>query len=74
MQANKMPDDPAEIDISSKNESGQTIHGRYRVAAGVIHVTLSDGTSTEAPLGSEPEPTIAKIMLQELDRKRRSVS
>ena len=43
--------------------------GNYRVAAEVIHVRLSDGTSTEASVGSTPVPTLAKIILQELARK-----
>ena len=42
---------PGEIDISSTDEGGQEIRGSYRVAAGVIHVTLPDGTSTETQLG-----------------------
>jgi hypothetical protein len=63
-----------EIDISSTDEDGHAIRGSYRVAAGVIHVTLSDGTSSETQLGNTPAPTLAKIVLQELDRKRRGVS
>ena len=58
-----------EIAISGKGEDGRTIVGNYRVAAEVIHVTLSDGTSTEASVGSTPPPTLAKIILQELARK-----
>jgi hypothetical protein len=42
---------PEEIDISSTDDDGHEIRGSYRVAAGVIHVTLPDGTSTEAQLG-----------------------
>ena len=63
-----------EIDISSTDEDGHEIRGSYRVAAGVIHVTLSDGTSTETQLGNDPAPTLAKILLQELYRKKRGVS
>ena len=36
-----------EIEISSTGEDGHAIRGSYRVAAGVIHVTLSDGTRRE---------------------------
>ena len=63
-----------EIEISSTGEDGHAIRGSYRVAAGVIHVTLSDGTSAEASVGSTPPPTLAKIILQELDRKSRTAS
>ena len=59
-----------EIEISSRGEDGHAIRGNYRVAAEVIHVRLSDGTSTEASVGSTPPPTLAKIILQELARKR----
>jgi hypothetical protein len=62
-----------EIDISSTAEDGGVIRGSYRVAAGVIHVTLSDGSTTETQLGNTPAPTLAKILLQELDRKKRGV-
>jgi len=62
-----------EIEISTTNEDGRTINGSYWVAAETIHVTLSDGTKGEALLGNTPAPTLAKIMLQELDRKRRGV-
>ncbi|HVI15220.1 MAG TPA: hypothetical protein VM822_20405 [Pseudolabrys sp.] len=68
-----MADESTEIEISSTNEDGHTINGSYWVAAETIHVTLSDGTTGEAPLGNTPAPTLAKIMLQELDRKRRGV-
>ncbi|MFZ0066368.1 MAG: hypothetical protein WAK90_09370 [Pseudolabrys sp.] len=66
--------DAGEIDISSADETGRVIRGSYRVAAGVVHVTLSDGTSTETELSNTPAPTLAKILLQELDRKKRGVS
>jgi hypothetical protein len=69
-----MVDESAEIDISSTAEDGRIVSGRYRVAAGVIHVTLSDGSATETQLGNTPAPTLAKILLQELDRKKHSVS
>jgi len=68
-----MADESTEIEISSTNEDGHTISGSYWVAAETIHVTLSDGTTGEAPLGNTPAPTLAKIILQELDRKRRGV-
>jgi len=68
-----MADESTEIEISSTNEDGRTINGSYWVAAETIHVRLSDGTTGEAPLGNTPAPTLAKIMLQELDRKRRGV-
>ena len=63
-----------EVDISSADETGRVIRGSYRVAAGIVHVTLSDGTSTETELSNTPAPTVAKILLQELDRKKRGVS
>jgi hypothetical protein len=63
-----------EIDISSADETGRTIRGSYRVAAGVVHVTLSDGASSQTELTNIPAPTVAKILLQELDRKKRGVS
>ena len=66
---------PGEIDISSTDEDGHEIRGTYRVAAGVIHVALPDGTSTETQLGpNDPSPTFAKTLLQELSRKKRGVS
>jgi len=68
-----MADEGMEVDVSSTDENGQPIRGSYRVAAGIIHVTLSDGTSSETQLGSTPAPTLAKIILQALDRKRRGV-
>jgi len=68
-----MADQPAEIDISSSDEDGRPIRGTFRVAAGMIHVTLSDGTSSATQLSDTPAPTMAKIILQELDRKRRGV-
>jgi len=49
-----MADESTEIEISSTNEDGRTIKGSYWVAAGTIHVTLSDGTTGEAPLGNTP--------------------
>ena len=63
-----------EIDISSADETGRIIRGSYRVAAGVVHVTLSDGTSGQTQLTNIPAPSVAKILLQELDRKKRGVS
>jgi hypothetical protein len=63
-----------EIDISSTAEDGRAIRGSYRVAAGVVRVTLSDGSTTETELGNTPAPTLAKILLQELDRKKRGVT
>jgi hypothetical protein len=63
-----------EIDISGTDDDGHTIHGSYRVAAGVVHVTLSDGTSSTTQLGNTPAPALAKIILQELARKSRGVS
>ena len=68
-----MTAESVEIDISSIDEDGHPIHGSFRVAAGMIHVTLSDGTASEMQLGDTPAPTLAKIILQELDRKRRGV-
>jgi hypothetical protein len=56
------------------DDDGQAISGSYRVAAGVIHVTLSDGTTSTVQLGDTPAPTQAKIILQELARKSRGVS
>jgi hypothetical protein len=63
-----------EIAISSAAEDGHAIRGSYRVAAGVVYVTLSDGTTAETQLGDTPAPTLAKILLQELDRKKRGVT
>ena len=68
-----MADESVDIDISSTDEDGHPIHGSYRVAAGMIHVTLSGGATSEMQLGNDPAPTLAKIILQELDRKRRGV-
>jgi hypothetical protein len=65
---------PGEIDISSTDEDGHEIRGTYRVAAGVIHVTLPDGTSTETELGpNDLAPQLANTILQELYRKKRGV-
>jgi len=67
--------EPGEIDISSTDEDGHEIRGSYRVAAGVVHVTLPDGTSTETRLGpNDIAPQFAKTLLQELYRKKRDVS
>ena len=63
-----------ELEISSTAEDGRVICGSYRVAAGVVHVTLSDGSTVETQIGNDPAPTLAKILLQELDRKRRGVA
>ena len=68
-----MPD-AGELEISSTAEDGHVIRGSYRVAAGVVHVTLSDGSTIETQIGNDPAPTLAKILLQELDRKSRGVS
>lgn len=68
-----MADETAEIDINSTDEDGRPIRGTFRVAAGMIHVTLFDGTNSATQLGDTPAPTLAKTMLQELDRKRRGV-
>ena len=65
--------EPGEVDISSTAEDGRVIRGSYRVSAGVIHVTLSDGSTSETQLSDTPAPTLAKILLQELDRKNRGV-
>jgi hypothetical protein len=59
-----------ELEISSTAEDGRVIRGSYRVAA----VTLSDGSTIETQVGDTPAPTIAKILLQELDRKKRGVT
>jgi hypothetical protein len=67
----EMAKEGVEIEVSSTDEDGHPIRGSYRIAAGVVHVTLSDGTSSETELGNTPAPTLAKIILQELDRKRR---
>jgi hypothetical protein len=63
-----------ELEISSTAEDGRVIRGSYRVAAGVVHVTLSDGSTIETQVGDNPAPTLAKILLQELDRKKRGVT
>jgi hypothetical protein len=63
-----------EIDVSSTDDDGRQIRGSFRIVAGVIHVTLSDGTSSTTQLGDTPAPTLAKIVLQELARKSRAVS
>jgi len=68
-----MTAESVEIDNSSIDEDGHPIHGSFWVVAGMIHVTLSDGTASEMQLGDTPAPTLAKIILQELDRKRRGV-
>ena len=66
---------PEEIDISSTDDDGHEISGSYRGAAGVIHVTLPDGTSTETQLGpNHIAPSLAKTLLQELYIKKRGVS
>jgi hypothetical protein len=66
---------PGEIDISSTDEDGREIRGSYRVAAGVIHVSLPDGTNTETQLGpNDPAPQFAKTLLQELYRRKRGLS
>jgi hypothetical protein len=66
---------PGEIDIRSTDEDGHEICGSYRVAAGVIHVTLPDGTSTETQLGpNDLAPQFGKTLLQELYRRKRGVS
>jgi hypothetical protein len=66
---------PGELDVSSTDEDGHEIRGSYRIAAGVIHVTLPDGTSTEAPLGpNDVAPQFAKVLLQQLYRSKRGVS
>jgi hypothetical protein len=66
---------PGEIDFRSTDEDGHEIRGSYRVAAGVIHVTLPDGTSTETQLGpNDLAPQFAKTVLQELYRRKRGVS
>ena len=66
---------PGEIDISSTDDEGHEIRGSYRIAAGVIHVTLPDGTSAETQLGpNDLAPSLAKMLLQELYVKKRSVS
>ena len=63
-----------ELEISSIAEDGRVIRGSFRVAAGVVHVTLSDGSAIETQIGNDPAPTLAKILLQELDRKKREVT
>jgi len=68
-----MADEGTEIEVSSADDDGKPINGTYRVAGGVVHVTLSDGTTSEMQLSNVPAPTLAKIMLQELDRKRRGI-
>jgi hypothetical protein len=66
---------PGEIDFSSTDEDGHAIRASYRVAAGVNHVTLPDGTSTETQLGpNDLAPQFAKTVLQELYRRKRGVS
>ena len=47
-----------EIAVSGNGADGRKIVGSYRVAAEVIRVTLSDGTSTEASVDSTPVPTL----------------
>ena len=67
--------EPEEISINSTDEDGHEIRGSYRVAAGVIYVTLLDGTTTETQLGpNDLAPQFAKTLLQDLYRKKRGVS
>ena len=66
---------PEEININSTDDDGHESRGSYRVAAGVIYVTLADGTSTETQLGpNDLAPQFAKTLLQDLYRKKRGVS
>jgi hypothetical protein len=73
-EANGKTEMEEEIDVSSTDDDGRQIRGSFRVVAGVIHVTLSDGTSSTTQLGDTSAPTLAKIVLQELARKSRGVS
>ena len=47
-----MAKEGVELEVSSTDEDGHPIRGSYRIAAGVVHVTLSDGTSSETELGN----------------------
>jgi hypothetical protein len=55
----------AQIYFGSTDENGHPIRSSYRVVDEIIHVKLSDGTTSEASLGSTPTPTIAKIILHD---------
>jgi hypothetical protein len=62
-----------DIDIWTTDVGGHEIRGTYRVSGQNLLVTLSDGSSTETQFATcaMPADTFAKLLLRELDRKRR---
>jgi hypothetical protein len=63
-----------EIYIRTTASDGRDISGTYSVSGKTIMVTLFDGSSKISQLGNLPTAIIAKMLLRELDRKRRGES
>lgn len=63
-----------EIYIRTTASDGRDISGTYSVSGKIITVTLFDGSSKSSQLGNLPTAIIAKMLLRELDRKRRGAS
>jgi len=61
-----MADEGTEIEVNSADDDGKPINGTYRVAGGVVHVTLSDGTSSEMQLSNVPAPRSRKSCCKNL--------
>jgi hypothetical protein len=63
-----------EIYIRTTDTDGRDLSGTYSVSDKIITVTLFDGSSKSTQFGNLPVEVIAKMLLRELDRKRRGVS
>lgn len=63
-----------EIYIRTTASDGRDISGTYSLSGKTIMVTLFDGSSKISQLGNLSTDVIAKMLLRELDRKRRGVS
>jgi hypothetical protein len=62
------------IYFRTTDADGRDISGTYSVSGKTITVTLFDGSSKSTQLGNLPVEVIAKMLLRELDRKRRGES
>jgi len=73
MESKRMAKD---IDIWTSDTDGHEIRGAYRVSGQTLIVTLSDGSNTRAQFATcaMPAQAFAKLLLRELDRKRREVN
>jgi hypothetical protein len=61
-----------EKEIYCEDDAGNHLSGTYAVLAGVLTVTARDGRKRRTQLGSMSPETVAKFMLRDLAKTRRT--